>query len=213
MKGEEIGVESAQEMPKPRVLRCVKCDTVIEVPPSAGVVTPLNKIAIEKKIRDVHNFPKDGIIFRDITPLLQDAAAFRYTIDILAERYRDKRIDVIVAAEARGFILGAPLAYNLGVGFVPVRKPVKLPAECISAEYALEYGVDSLHMHKDAILPGQRVLIIDDLLATGGTAGAKIELVEKLGGIVIGIAFLIELTFLKGRERLKKYEITSLIQY
>ncbi len=168
---------------------------------------------LKDKIRDIPDFPRKGVVFRDITPLLQDAAAFKHTIDLLTEKYRDKGIDVIVAAEARGFILGAPLAYNLGVGFVPVRKPAKLPAECISAEYALEYGVDSLHMHKDAILPGQKVLVIDDLLATGGTVKAKIELVEKLGAEVIGVAFLIELTFLEGRKKLEGYEITSLIQY
>ena len=168
---------------------------------------------LEDMIRDVPDFPKKGIIFKDITPLLQDAAAFRQVIDALADTYRDKEIDVVVAAEARGFILGAPLAYNLGIGFVPVRKPAKLPAECISAQYALEYGIDSLHMHKDAILPGQKVLIIDDLLATGGTVAAKVELVEKLGGKIIGIAFLVELTFLNGREKLKNYEVTSLIQY
>lgn len=164
-------------------------------------------------IRDIPDFPRKGIVFKDITPLLQDATAFRHVVDLLTEKYRDKRIDVVVAAEARGFILGAPLAYNLGVAFVPVRKPAKLPAECISAEYALEYGVDSLHMHKDAISPGQKVLIIDDLLATGGTVKAKIELVEQLGGEVIGLAFLIELTFLNGRQKLKGYEVTSLIQY
>jgi adenine phosphoribosyltransferase len=168
---------------------------------------------LEDKIRDVPDFPQKGVVFKDMTPLLQDAAAFKQAIDLLTERYRDKVIDVVVAAEARGFILGAPLAYNLGVGFVPVRKRAKLPAECISAEYALEYGVDSLHMHTDAILPGQKVLVIDDLLATGGTVKAKIELVEKLGAEVIGIAFLIELTFLEGRKKLEGYEITSLIQY
>jgi len=168
---------------------------------------------LEDKIRDVPDFPKKGIVFKDITPLLQDAAAFKHAIDLLTEKYRDKEIDVVVAAEARGFILGAPLAYNLGVGFVPVRKPVKLPAECLTAEYALEYGVDSLQMHRDAIAPGQKVLIIDDLLATGGTVGANVELVEKLGGEVAGIAFLIELTFLNGRGKLKNYEVTSLIQY
>lgn len=168
---------------------------------------------LEEKIRDIPNFPKEGIIFKDIMPVLQDAAAFRYAIDLFYESYKDKKIDVVVAAEARGFIVGAPLAYNLGVGFVPVRKPAKLPAECVSAEYALEYGVDSLHMHKDAIAPGQKVLIVDDLLATGGTVGATVELVEKLGGEVIGIAFLIELTFLNGREKLKNYAVTSLIKY
>ncbi len=168
---------------------------------------------LEERIRDVLDFPRQGIVFKDITPLLQDAEAFKQVIDTFTQTYRDKGIDLVVAAEARGFIFGAPLAYNLGIGFVPVRKPAKLPAECISAEYALEYGVDSLHMHKDAIAPGQRVLIIDDLLATGGTVAAKIELVEKLGGEVAGIAFLIELTFLNGREKLKGYEVTSLIQY
>lgn len=168
---------------------------------------------LEERIRDVPDFPRQGIVFKDITPLLQDAEAFKHVIDTFTRTYRDRGIDLVVAAEARGFIFGAPLAYNLGIGFVPVRKPAKLPAECISAEYALEYGVDSLHMHKDAIAPGQRVLIIDDLLATGGTVAAKVELVEKLGGEVAGIAFLIELTFLNGRERLKGYEVTSLIQY
>ncbi len=168
---------------------------------------------LEEKIRDVPDFPKKGIVFKDITPLLQDAAAFRYLIDLLTESCRDKKVEVVVAAEARGFILGAPLAYNLGAAFVPVRKPLKLPTECISAEYSLEYGVDTLHMHKDAILPGQKVLVIDDLLATGGTVSATIELVEELGGNIIGIAFLIELTFLNARHRLKDYPIISLIKY
>ena len=168
---------------------------------------------LEDKIRDILDFPKKGVIFRDITPLLQDAAAFKYVIDLLTEKYRDRGIELIVAAEARGFIFGAPLAYNLGVGFVPVRKPAKLPAESISAEYALEYGVDSLHMHRDAIMPGQKVLVIDDLLATGGTVKAKIELVEKLGAEVVGVAFLIELTFLEGRKKLEGYEIYTIVQY
>jgi len=168
---------------------------------------------LEDWIRDVPDFPKKGIVFKDITPLLKDATAFKYVIDILTERYHDKGVEVVVAAEARGFIFGAPLAYNLGASFVPVRKPVKLPAERVSAEYALEYGVDSLEMHKDAIVPGQRVLVIDDLLATGGTVAATIELVEKLGGEVIGTAFLIELTFLNGRQKLKDYQVMSLIQY
>lgn len=168
---------------------------------------------LQNWIRDVPNFPKEGIVFRDITPLLKDAAAFRYVIDLLAERYHDKGVEVVVAAEARGFILGAPLAYKLGAAFVPVRKPVKLPAEVVSVQYALEYGVDALDIHKDAIEPGQKVLIIDDLLATGGTVAATIELVEKLGGVIIGTAFLIELTSLNGRRKLKDYQITSLIQY
>ncbi|MBE0416107.1 MAG: adenine phosphoribosyltransferase [Dehalococcoidia bacterium] len=168
---------------------------------------------LEERIRDVPDFPKKGIIFKDITPLLKDTAAFKYVIDLLTERYHDKGVEVVVAMEARGFILGAPLAYKLGVAFVPVRKVGKLPAETVSAQYSLEYGVDSLEMHKDAILPSQKVLIIDDLLATGGTIAATIELVEKLGGEVIGIAFLIELTFLNGRQKLKDYQVMSLIQY
>ncbi|UCG84677.1 MAG: adenine phosphoribosyltransferase [Dehalococcoidia bacterium] len=172
-----------------------------------------DKVKLQDKIRDILDFPKKGVIFRDVTPLLRDAAAFRYVIDLLTEKYRDRGIDIIVAAEARGFIFGAPLAYNLGVGFAPVRKPAKLPAESISAEYALEYGVDSLHMHRDAIQPGQKVLIIDDLLATGGTVKAKIELVEKLGAEVVGIAFLIELTSFEGRKKLEGYDVCSLIQY
>ncbi len=168
---------------------------------------------LEESIRDVPDFPKKGIIFKDITPLLKDPTAFKYVIDLLTERYHDKGITVVVAMEARGFILGAPLAYSLGVSFVPVRKPAKLPAEVISAHYSLEYGADCLEMHKDAILPGQKVLIVDDLLATGGTAAATIEMVEKLGGEVIGIAFLIELTSLNGRQKLKDYQVMSLIQY
>ena len=166
---------------------------------------------LEDKIRDVPDFPKKGIVFKDITPLLQDATAFKYVIDLLTKSYHDKNVDVVVAAEARGFILGAPLAYNMGAAFVPVRKPVKLPAECISAEYSLEYGVDSLEMHKDAIQPGQRALVIDDLLATGGTAKATCELVEQLGGEVVGIAFLIELTFLNGRAKLTDYDVLALV--
>ncbi len=165
------------------------------------------------RIRDVPDFPKKGIVFKDITPLLQDPAAFRYVIDHLTDKYRDKAIDVIVAAEARGFILGAPLAYNLGVGFVPVRKREKLPSEVVSAEYALEYGVDSLHMHRDAIRSGQRVLIVDDLLATGGTVAAKAELVRQLGGEVVSMAFLIELKALGGREKLKDYEVVSIMEF
>ncbi len=168
---------------------------------------------LKGKIRDVQDFPRKGVLFRDITPLLLDPAAFRYVIDLLTETYRKKGIDVIVAAEARGFILGAPLAYNLGVGFVPVRKRAKLPSAVISAEYELEYGVDTLHMHEDAIQPGQKVLIIDDLLATGGTVAAKAELVKQLGGEVVGMAFLIELTALNGRDKLQGYEVMSILQF
>ena len=168
---------------------------------------------LKEKIRDIPDFPKAGIIFKDITPLLQDAAAFKYSLDQMAESYRDKQIDVVVGIESRGFIFGAPLADRLGVGFVLVRKMGKLPAETISADYALEYGTNTIEMHKDAILPGQRVLIADDLLATGGTVGATAALVEELGGVVVGLVFLIELSFLKGRDRLKEYNITALLEY
>ncbi len=168
---------------------------------------------LESWIRDVPDFPKKGVIFKDITPLLADAEAFKHAVDLMTEQYSDKGIEVVIAIEARGFILGAPLAYNLGAAFVPVRKAGKLPAELISAQYALEYGFDSIEMHADALSPSQRVLIVDDLLATGGTMKATIELVERLGGEVIGIVFLIELTDLNGRRKLKDYEVMSLIQY
>lgn len=168
---------------------------------------------LQEKIRDVPDFPKKGIIFKDITTLLKDASAFKYVVDTLAEKYRDGRLDVVVAMEARGFIFAAPLAYRLGIGFIPARKPGKLPARTVSAQYSLEYGTDTIEMHQDAIIPGQRVLIVDDLLATGGTARATAELVEKLGGKIAGIAFVIELTFLNGRERLANYPVFSLVQY
>ena len=168
---------------------------------------------LKEKIRDVPDFPKKGILFRDVTPLLKDPTAFRHAIDLLTEKYRDEGIEVVVAVEARGFFLGAPLAYNLGASFVPVRKAGKLPAAFISAKYSLEYGFDSVEMHTDAHGHGQKVLVVDDLLATGGTMAATVELVEKLGGEVVGIAFLIELTSLGGREKLKGYEVTSLLQY
>ncbi len=164
-------------------------------------------------IRDVPDFPKEGIIFKDIMPLLQDPGALRHTVDRLAEFSREKSPDLILGAEARGFILGAALAYAVGAGFAAARKPGKLPWNVARAEYELEYGVDCLEMHLDAIEPGQRVIIHDDLLATGGTARAKIELVEKAGGIVAGLAFVIELEFLKGRDRLKGYDVFSLIRY
>ena len=167
---------------------------------------------LAEKIRNVPDFPKKGIVFKDITTLLKDPSAFKCVIDTLTEKYRDKRVDVVIAMEARGFILGAPLAYNLNAAFVPVRKPGKLPAETIKAEYALEYGTDAVEMHKDAILPGQKVLIVDDLLATGGTANATAQLVEKLGGQIVGIAFLIELSPLKGRQKLACYPVECLIQ-
>ena len=164
-------------------------------------------------IRDIPDFPVEGILFKDITTLLSDAEAFRHVIDSMTERFRDKEIDLVVAIESRGFIFGAPLAYHLNVGFVPVRKPNKLPAEKISQEYSLEYGTNVLEMHTDAIIPGQKVLIADDLLATGGSIRATIDLVERLGGDVVGIAFLIDLTFLNGMEKLKGYDVYSMIQY
>ncbi len=167
---------------------------------------------LEKMIRNVPGFPKEGITFKDVTTLLKDPLAFKYTIDALTEKYRDKAIDVVVATEARGFIFGAPLAYTLGVAFVPVRKPGKLPAETVKIEYALEYGTDAVEIHKDAISPGQKVLIVDDLLATGGTVLATAQLVEMLGGQVMGIAFLIELLPLKGRRKLSAYPVKSLIK-
>jgi len=165
------------------------------------------------KIRDIPDFPKEGIVFKDITPLLQDAASLRYAVDQLAEFGVGKKVNVVVGAEARGFILGATLAYTLGAGFVPARKPGKLPFLTVAAEYDLEYGTDSLEVHSDAIVPGTRVLVHDDLLATGGTARAKCDLVEKLGGEVVGVSFIIELSFLNGRDKLKDYDILSLIKY
>ncbi len=164
-------------------------------------------------IRDVPDFPIKGVLFKDITTLIKDADAFRRAVDALTEPFRGRKIDLVVAVEARGYVFGAPIAYNLGAGLVIVRKPGKLPAETISAEYSLEYGTNVLEMHKDAIAPGQRVLLVDDLLATGGSAKATVELIERLGGEVVGIAFLIELLFLKGIEKLRGYEVFSLIKY
>ena len=164
-------------------------------------------------IRDVPDFPKEGILFKDIMPLLQDPLALRYTVDRLVEFGTGKKVDIILGAEARGFILGAAMAYGLGAGFVPARKPGKLPWHVSRAEYVLEYGTDVLEMHIDAIRPGQRVIIHDDLLATGGTAKAKIELVEEAGGIVAGLAFVVELDFLRGRDKLPGYDVFSLVVY
>lgn len=167
---------------------------------------------LASRIRDVPDFPKEGIVFKDITTLLRDPEAFKVAIDRLVDTYAGSAPDVIAATEARGFIFGAPLAYALNAGFVPVRKPGKLPIETISIEYTLEYGSNALEIHRDAIAPGQRVLIVDDLLATGGTIGATVDLVEKLGGEIIGIAFLIELRELGGKQRLSRYNVTSLIE-
>ncbi len=170
-------------------------------------------IDLAAKVRAIPDFPKEGILFRDIMPLLQDPSSLREAVDRIVEYGTGKHVDVVLGAEARGFILGAAVAYGLGAGFVCARKPGKLPYETVSAEYDLEYGTDKLEVHADAITPGQNVLIHDDLLATGGTARAKIELVEKLGGKVVGIAFLIELAALKGRDKLEGYDVFSLITY
>jgi len=167
----------------------------------------------EKLIRDVPDFPQKGIMFKDITTLLQDGEAFRQAMNQIMKRYLDARIDKVVGIEARGFILGGVLAYKLGCGFVPARKPGKLPFKTIREEYTLEYGSNALELHQDGIGKGERVLIVDDLLATGGTALATARLVEKLGGEVVAIQFLIELGFLHGREKLLKYPLHSLIAY
>lgn len=164
-------------------------------------------------IRDVPDFPQAGIIFKDITPLLADENAFSSAIDLIVVHYGRGNIDKVVGIEARGFILASPVAYHFGAGFVPVRKSGKLPWESEREEYALEYGTASLEIHKDAVRPGERVLIVDDVLATGGTARATARLVERLGGKVIGIACLVELTFLEGRQALEGYDFFSLISY
>ncbi len=168
---------------------------------------------IQKLIRDIPDFPKPGIMFKDITPLLVNGPAFHKAIDMMAEHYKHQHIDQVVCVEARGFILGAPLAYKLGAGIVPVRKPGKLPHDTFQATYELEYGTDTLEIHKDAIPVGGRVLIADDVLATGGTVGGVLKLIEQLQGTVVGIAFLIELGFLKGREKIKGHDVFSLIRY
>lgn len=171
------------------------------------------EINLKTVIRDVPDFPKKGIIFKDITTLLARGDIFQKVIDQIVDHYAKKKIQKVVGIESRGFIFGAPIAYKLKAGVVPIRKKGKLPYKTVSATYALEYGTDTLEMHEDAIKPGTKVLIVDDLLATGGTAKATAELVEKVGGKIVGFAFLIELAFLKGRENLKKYDILSLIQY
>jgi adenine phosphoribosyltransferase len=168
---------------------------------------------LKKLIREVPDFPKKGILFYDITTLLKDKTGFATLIDKLSEYYVAKKVDLVLGMEARGFIFAPALAYRLNAGFVPVRKPGKLPAECERYDYALEYGTNTLEVHKDAIQKGQRVLIVDDLLATGGTAEATARLAEKLGGIIAGLGFVVELDFLKGREKLKGYEVMSLLHY
>lgn len=168
---------------------------------------------LARMIRDVPDFPVKGILFKDITTLIKDPKAFKEAVDRMAALYEGMEIDLVAAIESRGFIFGAPLAYKLGAGFVPVRKPGKLPAETISASYTLEYGTSTLEIHKDAVQPGQRVLLVDDLLATGGSAKAAATLIEQLGGKVMGVAFLIDLTFLHGVEKLKGYDVRSIIQF
>jgi adenine phosphoribosyltransferase len=168
---------------------------------------------LKAKIRHVPDFPKPGILFYDITTLLNDAQGFRDTVEAIAGPYRDKGIEQVVGIESRGFILGAAVANALGAGFVPIRKPGKLPSKCHREEYALEYGTDSLEIHEDAVGRGQRVLVVDDVLATGGTAKAAAGLVRKVGGDIVGLSFLIELNFLNGRSKLTGEEVYSVLQY
>jgi len=168
---------------------------------------------LETFIRDVPDFPKPGIIFKDITPLLRNPGALAMSVEMLAQPFRGKKVDAVVGAESRGFIFGIAVAQALSAGFIPIRKPGKLPCETLKASYALEYGTDSLEMHKDAIEKGQRVVMIDDLLATGGTMEACCKMVEQVGGVIVGVSFLIELAFLNGRDRLKNYDVQSIIQY
>jgi adenine phosphoribosyltransferase len=169
--------------------------------------------ALRNAIRDIPDFPKKGIIFKDITPLLNRGDLLHTAVDLIAGHYRGAGIDKIVVIESRGFIIGTPVAYALGIGVVPVRKKGKLPYKTVFSTYQLEYGFDTLEMHEDAVVKGERVLIIDDLLATGGTAAAAAELLKKSGAIVNGIGFLVELSFLRGRERLKDYDVFSVITY
>ena len=164
-------------------------------------------------IRDIPDFPKKGILFKDITTLLKDARAYKQAIDVLTERVRPFDADLVIGMESRGFIFAAPIAYQLGIGFAPVRKLGKLPGPVVSTEYDLEYGTNTLELHADAVSPGQRVLIVDDLLATGGTVSATIELVERLEGVVSAVGFLVELVGLKGRARLDGYNVVSIIQF
>ena len=168
---------------------------------------------LRKLIREVPDFPKPGINFYDITTLLKHPEGLRQTVDALAEQFKGERVDAVIGIEARGFIFAPALAYHLGAGFVPVRKPRKLPAECASISYDLEYGQDTLQIHRDAVGNGHRVIIADDLLATGGTAKAVVDLVEGLGGEVVGLGFVVELEFLPGRTKLSGYDVRSLIKY
>ena len=168
---------------------------------------------LKEHIRDIPDFPKPGVAFKDITPLLADVGAFRFVTDAIAARFESTRVDKVVAVEARGFIIGAPVAYRFQAGFVPCRKAGKLPWEVEKEEYVLEYGTDLLEVHRDAVAPGERVLVVDDVLATGGTASAAVRLVERLGGVVVGLGFVIELAFLGGRSKLEERDILSLLTY
>jgi len=172
-----------------------------------------NNELLENSIRNIPDFPKPGILFRDVTTLIQNKTAFKKSIDLLVKQYKGKRFDKVVGVEARGFIFGATVANKIGAGFVPVRKKGKLPFKTISTTYALEYGTDTLEIHQDAISAGEKILIIDDLLATGGTVAAAVELVKQLGGKVAGIGFVIELVDLKGKDKLKEYPVYSLVKF
>src|SRR5256886_7006274 len=180
---------------------------------AAPIKTTINCEPLKKLIREIPDFPKKGILFYDITTLLKDKVGFATLIDALSAHYMEKDIDLVLGIEARGFIFGPALAYRLNAGFVPVRKPKKLPAETAKVTYELEYGSDTLEVHKDAIQPGQRVIIVDDLLATGGTAGATVQLVKSLGGEIAGLGFVVELDFLKGRGKLSQYDVFALLHY
>jgi len=180
---------------------------------SPSPVATLSADQLKKLIREIPDFPKKGILFYDITTLLKDKTGFASLIDMMAEHYKASDVDLVLGMEARGFIFAPALAYRLKAGFVPVRKPGKLPAECARYDYALEYGTNTLEIHKDAIQKGQRVLIVDDLLATGGTAEATAKLATSLGAQIAGLGFVVELDFLRGRDKLKEYEVTSLLHY
>ena len=168
---------------------------------------------LKEHIRDIPDFPKSGVVFKDITPLLADSEAFTAVVDELSERFEGRPVDKVLGIEARGFIIAAPIAYRLGAGFVPVRKAGKLPWDIEKEEYALEYGTDRLEIHRDAVQPGERALLIDDVMATGGTAAATVRLVEKLGGEIVGLGFVIELAFLGGRAKLEGLDAVSLLTY
>src|ERR1700751_92847 len=180
---------------------------------SSSPVTAIEVDRLKKMIREVPDFPKKGILFYDITTLLKDKTGFATLIDKLSVHYISQDIDLVLGMEARGFIFAPALAYRLNAGFVPVRKPGKLPAECVKYDYALEYGTNSLEIHKDAIQKGQRVLIVDDFLGTGGTPQATAKLAESLGAEIVGLGFVVELEFLKGRDKLKGYDVVSLLRY